>query len=227
MTPLQVTRVQQDSACYFKSRQRLPSESHCKRIQNDETENVCRVEFPLLLRAPGFHTGQHFVKVDTLEGLPEALPEIPGDPILAMQYLDARGADGKNRKYRVMLIDTEIYPLHVAISGQWKVHYFTAEMNENAGHRAEDRRFLDDMPSVLGPVAMDALRRIQRELRLDYAGIDFSLNPKGEVLLFEANATMAVNPPGADERWNYRLPAYKKIREAVQKMLLDRAGRAA
>ena len=41
--------------------------------------------------------------------------------------------------------------------------------------------------------------------------------------MFEANATMAVNPPGADERWNYRLPAYQRIREAVQKMLLARA----
>ena len=29
--------------------------------------------------------------------------------------------------------------------------------------------------------------------------------------------------PDAQERWNYRLPAYQRIREAVQKMLLDRA----
>jgi hypothetical protein len=183
--------------------------------------------FPLLLRAPGFHTGQHFVKVDRLEALPPALAELPGDEIIVMQHLDARGPDGKARKYRVMFIDGRIYPLHLAISSHWKVHYFTAEMNENAEHRAEDGAFLENMPVVLGPTAMDALRQIERALGLDYAGVDFSLNAKGEILLFEANATMAVNPPGGEERWNYRLPAYKQIREAVQKMLLERAGRAA
>ena len=70
---------------------------------------------------------------------------------------------------------------------------------------------------------MNALERIQSVLGLDYGGIDFGLNAKGEVLLFEANATMAVNPPEADERWNYRRPAYERIHEAVQKMLLRKA----
>jgi glutathione synthase/RimK-type ligase-like ATP-grasp enzyme len=83
------------------------------------------------------------------------------------------------------------------------------------------------MPDVLGPLAMNALQQIQSVLGLDYAGIDFSLNTRREVLVFEANATMAVNPPAADERWSYRLPAYQRIRDAVQKMLLERAGRSA
>lgn len=179
--------------------------------------------FPLLLRAPGFHTGQHFVKVENFEALPAALAELPGRELIVMEYLDARGAAGKTRKFRVMMIDGQIHPLHVAISSDWKVHYFTAEMSESPEHRAEDAAFLENMPRVLGSVAMYALERIQTVLGLDYAGIDFGLNAKGEVLVFEANATMAVNPPGADERWNYRLPAYQRIREAVQKMLLARA----
>ena len=122
-----------------------------------------------------------------------------------------------------MTIDGKIYPLHLAISSHWKIHYFTAEMAENPEHRAEDAAFLENMPGVLGPLATGALERIECMLGLDYGGIDFGLNAKEEVLVFEANATMAVNPPGAEERWNYRLPAYRRIREAVQKMLLDRA----
>jgi hypothetical protein len=81
------------------------------------------------------------------------------------------------------------------------------------------------MPAVIGPLAMKALERIQSTLGLDYAGIDFGLNAKGEVLVFEANATMVVNPPDPGERWSYRLPAYERIRSAVQKMLVERAGR--
>ena len=44
--------------------------------------------FPLLLRAPGFHTGLHFLRVDNFEGLPVALAEVPGQELIVMQYLD-------------------------------------------------------------------------------------------------------------------------------------------
>lgn len=181
------------------------------------------LEFPLLLRAPGFHTGLHFLRVECLDGLPAALSELPGEEWIVMQYLDARGPDGKSRKYRVMMIDGQLYPLHCAISSQWKIHYFTAEMADNPKHRAEDAAFLENMPGVLGPLAVKALEQIQSTLKLDYAGIDFGLSTKGEVLFFEANATMVVNPPDPDERWSYRLPAYKRVFEAVQAMLLKRS----
>lgn len=179
--------------------------------------------FPLLLRVPGFHTGQHFLRVESIEALPGALAELPSEELIVMQYLDARGPDGKTRKYRVMMIDGQILPVHVAISSQWKLHYFTAEMADNPDHRAEDAAFLEDMPRALGPLAMNALARIQSMLGLDYGGIDFGLNAKGEILVFEVNAAMVVNPPESDERWNYRRPACKRIYAAVRKMLMERA----
>jgi aromatic-L-amino-acid/L-tryptophan decarboxylase len=180
--------------------------------------------FPLLLRALGFHSGLHFLRVESFEALPAALAELPGQELIVVQYLDARGPDGKTRKYRAMMINGEIYPLHVAISSHWKIHYFTAEMADNPEHRAEDAAFLENMPGVIGPIAMNALQQIQSVLGLDYGGIDFGLNARGEVLVFEANAAMAVNPPEPDDRWNYRLPAYQRIHTAVQRMLIERAG---
>jgi aromatic-L-amino-acid/L-tryptophan decarboxylase len=179
--------------------------------------------FPLLLRVPGLHTGMHFQKVESIETLPATLAALPGEELIVMQYLDARGADGKSRKYRAMMIDGRIYPLHVAISSHWKIHYFTAEMADNAENRAEDAAFLENMPAVLGPLAMNALERIQSVLGLDYAGIDFGLNARGEVLVFEANATMVVIPPDSDAKWSYRLPAWRRVHGAVQKMLMERA----
>ncbi len=179
--------------------------------------------FPLLLRTPGFHTGRHFLRIESLNDLAAALAQLPGEELTVIQYLDARGADGKARKYRVMMIDGQLYPLHVAISSNWKIHYFTAEMADHAQHRAEDAEFLENMPAVLGPRAMEALGRIQAILGLDYAGIDFGLAAAGEILLFEANATMVVNPPEPDARWAYRRPAVERIFAAVRRMLLDKA----
>ena len=180
-------------------------------------------EFPLLLRTPGFHGGKHFLRVETFAGLPAALGELPGPNLTVIQYLDAGARDGKTRKYRVMMIDGKLYPLHAAISSHWKIHYFSAEMADHAEHRAEDARFLENMSGVLGPRAMAALDAIQKTLGLDYGGIDFGLNAQGDVLLFEANATMVIPPPDADQRWDYRRAAVERISKAVEKMLMDRA----
>jgi aromatic-L-amino-acid decarboxylase len=180
-------------------------------------------EFPLLLRTPGFHGGENFLRVEGADDLPAALAELPGGDLTAIQFLDARGPDGKTRKYRVMMIDGRLYPVHAAISSHWKIHYFSAEMPGCPEHRAEDAALLENMPAVLGPRAMAALEEIQRTLRLDYGGIDFGLNGSGDVLLFEANATMAVYRPGPDERWDYRRAAVEQIYAATFEMLRKRA----
>jgi hypothetical protein len=179
--------------------------------------------FPLLLRTPGFHGGEHFLKVEAPRELAAAVAELPGDDLYVIEFLDVRGVDGKLRKYRVMMVDGELYPLHAAIADQWKIHYFSADMQERPEHRAEDAAFLADMRGVLGSKAMMALQAIQMTLGLDYGGIDFGLSNKGDVLVFEANATMAIFPPGEDSRWDYRRPAVERVLRAVRRMLIDRA----
>ena len=180
--------------------------------------------YPLLLRAPGYHTGLHFVRVDNRQGLMDALATMPGENVMAMDYLDARGPDGMARKYRVMCVDGKLLPLHLAVSHDWKVHYFTADMAQSAAHREEERRFLEDMPGLLGARAMAALGEIFARIGLDYAGIDFALTPDGSVMLFEANATMVVIPPSSDPMWDYRRGPVAAVVEAARRMARARAG---
>jgi glutathione synthase/RimK-type ligase-like ATP-grasp enzyme len=179
--------------------------------------------FPLLLRSPGYHTGRNFIFVEQAADLAAAASGLPGNDLLVIEYLDARGGDGSARKYRVMLIGGKIYPLHLAISRNWKVHYFTSDMADKPDHRAEEARFLEDMPAVLGQTAMTALENIRDALGLDYAGVDFGLSPDGEVLLFEANATMVIAIPDSSERWAYRRTAINRIIEAVVAMILQKS----
>lgn len=178
---------------------------------------------PFLLRTPGFNNGRNFFKIENAQDLAAALAALPGREITAIQFLDARGGDGKIRKYRVMLVDGKMYPLHAAIARQWKIHYVTAEMADNPEHRAEDAAFLNNMSEVLGQRAMTALEQIRDMLGLDYAGVDFSLNDKGEIILFEANATMIVCPPEPGEQWAYRRVPVKRITDAIGAMFIGKA----
>ncbi|MGA2057879.1 MAG: tetratricopeptide repeat protein [Bradyrhizobium sp.] len=182
--------------------------------------------FPLLLRSPGYHTGRNFVFVEKAEDLTAAVAELPGEEILAIEYLDARGKDGNARKYRVMMIGGRIFPLHLAISRNWKVHYFTSDMADKPDHRTEEMAFLADMRAVLGDKAIAALQAICERLALDYAGIDFGVNANGDLLLFEANATMVIASPDNDPRWAYRHGPITAVIDAVTAMIRQKAGRA-
>jgi hypothetical protein len=121
-----------------------------------------------------------------------------------------------------MIIDGRLYPLHLAISHDWKVHYFTADMADSAENRSKDAEFLENMASAVGQPGIAALERIGRTLDLDYAGIDFAVNPQGDILFFEANATMVVYPPLHDPKWSYRRPAVERVLSAVRTMLMER-----
>jgi hypothetical protein len=103
------------------------------------------------------------------------------------------------------------------------VHYFTSDMAEQPDHRLEEAAFLRDMPLALGGKAIAALEAIRDALDLDYAGIDFGIGPDGDLLLFEANATMVIAPPGQDERWAYRRTAIDGILEALVGMIMEKA----
>jgi hypothetical protein len=179
--------------------------------------------FPVLVRAEGFHSDRNFIRADNAEVLAAAADSLPGDDVWLIEPLDARDRDGMFRRFRVMIVDRKLYPLHLAIARHWKVHFANADVAASEQHRAQERAFLDDMAGFLGPRAMAALERINAVLDLDYGGIDFALDADGNVLFFEANAALVMVPLPADQQWAYRQAAFDTLRAAMRRMLRERA----
>jgi hypothetical protein len=96
-------------------------------------------------------------------------------------------------------------------------------MADRPDHRQEELAFLSDMRGVLGNKAMTGLAAIRDALGLDYAGVDFGLGRNGDVLLFEANATMVIATPDSDPRWAYRRNAIATAIDAVVALIKARA----
>lgn len=183
-------------------------------------------QFPLLVRPPGFHSGQHFHKIDNPDELRVPLRDGPFNEFLVTQYIDYRNADGQFRKYRLLFIDGELYPYHLAISDHWKIHYFSALMAGNPANKAEEQRFLMDMTGALGAKAVAGLRGIQARMGLDYCGIDCSLSPEGDVIVFETNATMLIHSEESETEFAYRHRHVATLVEAFRGMFDKRAGMA-
>jgi hypothetical protein len=181
-----------------------------------------KAQYPLILRPAGSHGGAEAVlAADRVAVGNSALGE--SNVVYATAYHDYRSADGHFRKYRVIFVDRKPYPYHLAISQQWLVHYFSAEMQAEAWKLGEERRFLDNPAQALGSTAMHALEAIGRRLDLDYAGADFSVLADGSVLVFEANPTMLVHPERENGPFGYKNRYVAAIVDAFGRMIVARA----
>ena len=183
--------------------------------------------FPLLLRSPGFHNGYYFDKVERDGDLAPVAEKLPTDDIYVISFQDTTSPDGMVRKYRMMTIDGKLYPIHLAVSPQWKVHYNSSAMHDSAAFREEEARFLNDPEGYLGSRAIRALEAIAAETKLDYGGIDFGLDAEGRIRLFESNGAMGIFMPDDDPRWDYRRPAFRSALDAAKKMIVERAAQNA
>ena len=147
------------------------------------------VPLPVLLRPAGSHGGEGLILAQDAASLPRSHPADGADRYVT-QFHDYRSADGFFRKYRMIFVDRRPWPYHLAISRQWMVHHQSAEMADDPDRILEELHFLGDPADAIGSQALAAVAAIGERLDLDYGGVDFALTADGEVLVFEANATM-------------------------------------
>jgi len=110
------------------------------------------IAFPVLFRPWASHGGKDMVRCDDLDSLWNVAGQA-GDGSYVKAFHDFRSADGYFRKYRMIFIDGEPYPYHLAISSHWMVHYFSADMAGQPEKQAEEMRFLQDPATSLGEPA--------------------------------------------------------------------------
>ena len=181
---------------------------------------------PVLIRPIAGHGGEGAQLVETTEQLAAYQPG-KADFFYVIAYHDVRQPDGHYRKYRTIYVDRKPYAYHLAISDHWLVHYFSASMMAAPWKREEERRFLENPASALGEQAMTALDELGHRLDLEFAGIDYALLPDGQVLLFEANATMLVHLRDSATDFPYKHAHVPAIFDAFEAMLDRYAGAAA
>ena len=174
---------------------------------------------PVLLRPRASHGGKGLALYESEESLAQASCDAGSH---ACAFHDARSSDGHWRKYRVIFVGGKPYPYHLAIAERWLVHYRSADMLAQQWKRDEELRFLQHPAAILGWGAMQALRRMAKNMELDFWGIDFTLLEDGRLLVFEANATMLVHREEFHAELAYRNPYVDKILDAFAEHLAAR-----
>lgn len=184
------------------------------------------IRLPILLRPVTSQAGRDLVRLNALDEIAPYLATVAEDAFYLTQFYDYAAADGFFRKYRVIFVDGEPFPYHLAITKNWMVHYYNAGMRENAWRREEEARFLGDLGAVFDSGLQDALRLLAQAIGLDYFGIDCTVTPSNELLVFEVETGMIVHNLDPTDIYPYKPVAFTRISEALERLLDRRAGSA-
>ncbi len=114
----------------------------------------------------------------------------------------------------MFFVDRQPYPYHLAIHGDWLVHYQSSGTASRPEWIKEELDFLENPEAALGARAWRAIGEVGKRLDLDFAGVDFAVLADGRALLFEANATMFVHPEPPDSALAHKNPFVQRILEA-------------
>jgi hypothetical protein len=174
---------------------------------------------PFILRQAGTHGGKIVGLFDTTDALVAALD--PDAEHLATQFVDFKSVDGLYRKYRVFFIGPQLVLRHMLVSDDWNVHAKdrTRFMVARPELIAEERALFADGAEPFEPKVRNVLEEIRKRMPLDFFGMDFGIRADGEVVLFEANATMSFFPFLPDPQFEYLLAAFPAAQRAFRELL--------
>ncbi|OZI59511.1 ATP-grasp domain-containing protein [Bordetella genomosp. 11] len=181
------------------------------------------VDYPVLVRPVDSHAGNGLARIDRAADMAQYLAGSEANDFYLSRFVEYRSADGRYRKYRVVLIEGQPYLGHLGISPRWMVHYLNADMAENAANRAEEAEQMRDFAAGFGGRHAAAFADIHRRVGLDYFVMDCAETPDGQLLVFEGDTCGIVHAMDPEDLYPYK-PAYmRRIFAAFQDLLRRKA----
>lgn len=175
--------------------------------------------FPIICRPCGSHAGKGLSKIDDAAAMASYLTDNSGDEFVISPFVDYVSPDRQYRKYRVAFVGGKPFPVHMALSARWMVHYLNGDMTDRPDNRAEEQRFFDEFERGFGKRHASALAEIDRRIGLDYYSIDCGETPDGRLLMFEVDTGGVAHAMDPLEDFGYKRPHMLKLFGAFRALL--------
>ncbi len=190
------------------------------------SDDFAMFNFPLLVRPVGSHAGYGLVKLVGPADVEAYLGACLDETFFLSQFIDYKSADGLYRKYRIVLIDGQPYPVHMAISDQWAIWYLNADMAESVDKRSEEAKFFTGFEIEFAARHSGALAALAGKVKLDYFGIDCAETEDGRLVVFEADNALIVHDMDPPDVFPYKGAPMGRAFRAFEAMLHAKAERA-
>lgn len=177
------------------------------------------IRFPVIVRRAGTHTGDIIGLAEGSGALDSACQS--GGDFIVTEFVDFASSDGFYRKYRLWSFGGRGVLKHAVVSDKWNIHNQDRErvMLGRPDLIAEERRMLSRPEGDFAEPVHAMFRQVQQRMRLDFFGMDFGIDARGQAVLFEANATMSFIVTAANPAFRYLDSAAAPAREAFRDML--------
>lgn len=175
---------------------------------------------PWVIRPVGSHAGHGLDRIADLSQLAKYLENRREDAFFLSEFIDyGSPQDGLYRKYRIVFVDGQPFPCHMAISEEWKLWYLNAGMEASGLKRAEEKAFMDGFSKGFAERHDEALSALCQTLHLDYFGIDCAEDQTGRLVLFEADNALLVHDMDPPHIYPYKKRHMHALFSAFQEML--------
>ena len=177
------------------------------------------LRFPLLVRRSGTHSGKTVTFAEDGETL-SAVIEEKGD-YFATEFVEFASADGLYRKYRIFVFGGRVVLRHMLAGDNWNIHARQrVEFMACRQSLLEEEMLLFAGGNEPFPAPVQSvLRALAARFPLDFFGVDFGIDRRGQAVLFEANATMNFFPFMTDPRFDYVRQCIAPSRRAALDLL--------
>lgn len=190
------------------------------RRMSRETLLLADVDFPIIIRPTGSHAGAGLEKLSDPEDLERYLSENKAENYFLSEFINyACAHDDQFRKYRIVFVDGQPFPCHMAISDQWDIWYLNARMDEFPERRAEEEAFMDNF-KTFAQRHQKPFEALCAGIGLDYFGIDCAEDSEGNLVVFEADNALIVHDMDPESIFPYKSRHMKNIFSAFENMLL-------
>ncbi|HJQ16489.1 MAG TPA: hypothetical protein VJ859_05765 [Allosphingosinicella sp.] len=172
--------------------------------------------FPVFIRAEGGHGNVLTKLLPTSLALQDEVERLTREgaaspDLMIVEFGNARGADGKFRKYSAYRVGNEIYAQHCFSSREWWIKYADNEFGE--AEYEEHLNYVAENPH------RDQLKKIFDLARIDYGRIDYCV-VNDAIQTFEINTNPTVLQITAARQGD--MSSYARLHEDALKALLER-----
>ena len=179
-----------------------------KAIENE------KMLFPVIFRKAGDHGG---VSTVLLKDENEMFYNFALDTreYYLTQYVET-SKDGLYSKYRLVVVDGEVYIRHCIFNDDWIIH----SQSRSTAYIKNEQANLLRFEKEIKPKIQTTIDKIYQVLQLDYFGIDCSIDEDMNIILFELNANMNVLIRSNNELESSTNQYRDRIYQAVINMIL-------
>lgn len=173
---------------------------------------------PVIFRQAGDHGGVSTIKVNDDKENFYAFA-LDGREYYLTQYVDYE-KNGIYSKYRLVIVDGEVFIRHVIFSDQWIIHSHSRNfMAENQSFKEKEAAVLKSFDKVIKPHIQPIITQVHNVVGLDYFGMDCSIDDHYNITVFEVNANMNVFADTSGDKQSIWSEKIDEIKNAIIKMI--------